>query len=114
MGNKVHPLVIVRAWGDEPVKMYLESIENNVCYVGSGVSGRTIGLPSDQVFAFDNALYSSLHATFREGDRDRLSTLYTQLSVDDLACNKYQDWVPSLHDQEDITGIECIAGGYGR
>ncbi len=47
------PLVMVRAWGDEPVSLLLYRIDNTTCYVGSENADRPIGLPGDQVFGFD-------------------------------------------------------------
>lgn len=92
------PRVIVRSWGDEPVELRLYSIGNKTCYVGQSSPKRTIGLPSSEVFAFDESLFSSLKDAYMDGNRDTLSTLYARISVDDFACNRYQDMSSSLHD----------------
>lgn len=106
--NIIRPRVIVRAWGDEPVELFLYSIDNNICYVGSGKSDRTIGIPRDQVFVPDSESLSLLRGAYECGDRGRLATLYAQLSVDESACNRYQDVVASLHDQENIENTGSI------
>jgi hypothetical protein len=114
MVNNDRPNVIVRSWGDEPVKLVLYSIANDTCYVGSGLSKKAIGLPSDQVIAFDSDLFLRLLTAYKTGNKRELSTLYSSISVDDFACNKYQDVVKSSHGKEDISGIAGIAIGDGQ
>ena len=50
-----------------------------------------IGVPSEQVFAFSEELYEKLSAAFQTNDFHNLHQLYTDIPVDDFACNKYQD-----------------------
>ena len=57
-GPPLKPAVIVRAWGDEPVKLFLHRIENRRCYVGKLESHTPIGLPDDQVFIFDQQFFN--------------------------------------------------------
>jgi hypothetical protein len=103
--------VIVRAWGDEPVQLTLHRIVNNRCYVGQRGTLFPIGLPFDQVFAFDSCLFSTMRQCFEQGKLAELKDLYSSLSVDELSCNKYQDNVSYAHDQEHLTDSECAQGG---
>ncbi len=103
----VRPSVIVRAWGDEPVKLTLHRIENKRCYVGNERTLCPIGLPFDQVFAFDVDRFASLCTAFTQKDISSLAKLWAGIPVDDFACNKYQDVLGSSHDQENITDPEC-------
>jgi hypothetical protein len=95
--------VIVRAWADEPVSLFLHRIENNRCYVGSESAVRPIGLPVDEVFWFDVDRFSSLCAAFKQGDKRKLGELWANIPVDDFACNKYQDNLECKHDQESVS-----------
>jgi hypothetical protein len=102
-----HPLVIVRGWGDEPVRLVLYIIGKNTCYVGSETSKRPIGIPSNQVFAFNEELFSLLQSAYDSHRWTELSTLYERARLDDFSCNKYRNNVLSSHDQEDIPDTEC-------
>ena len=115
-GNDSHVkhLVMVRAWGDEPVKLFLHRIENNRCYVGNERASRPIGLPLEQVFAFSEDRFSTIFTQFSQGDMRKLSEEWAKLGVDDFACNKYQDTLCSAHDQEHVTDFECTQGRNGQ
>jgi hypothetical protein len=102
--------VIVRAWGDEPVVCNLYTIENNRCYVGSSAARRPIGLPFDQVYAFNSTLFHSLTQAYEEGDLAKLRSLYESIQVDDFACNRYQNNLECVHDQEHLADSEGNAG----
>jgi len=102
--------VIVRAWDDEPVKLFLHRIENNRCFVGNSSTIRPIGLPVDQVFWFDPLRFAELSTVFQQGDKGKLGELWANISVDDLTCNRYQDVLESLHDQENVTDSERATG----
>jgi hypothetical protein len=104
--NVTKPPVIVRSWGDEPVKLFLHRIENNRCYVGQTESQRPIGLPFDQVFGFDVDKFHTLSTVFQQHDLRRLGELWANMTVDDFACNRYQDMLQSQHDQEHIADTE--------
>lgn len=97
-----YPSVIVRAWGDEPVKMQLHSIENNRCYVLNKPLGRRLGLPFDQVISYEESLFCSLRKAYESGSMDKLKYIYDNIPLDDFACNKYRDKVQSCHDKEQI------------
>ena len=103
--------VIVRAWGDEPVKLFLHRIENNRCYVGSIESRRPIGLPVDQVFVFNEDVFSDLIHRFAQACTGKKGEIWANMAVDDFSCNKYQKTVGYSHDQENISSSECVAGG---
>jgi len=112
LGMKIQ--VIVRAWADEPVSLFLHRIENNRCYVGSENASRPIGLPFGEVFWFDLDRFSSLRTAFQQGDRRKLGELWANIPVDDLACNRYQDNISSCHDQEHFTDSESDASSHGE
>lgn len=95
--------VIVRAWGDEPVMLFLHRIENNRCYVGNKNSLRPIGIPLSQVFRYTADCLSTLSHCYAQGDVRKLGELWENMSVDDFTCNKYQDVIESPHDQEHFT-----------
>jgi hypothetical protein len=80
--------VIVRTWGDEPVRLYLYRIENNMCFVGSKDCKKPIGLPANQVFAFDLDKFDALFTAFQHGQNGRVSEQWAKQSVDDFACIK--------------------------
>lgn len=101
--NEQRKAVIVRAWGDEPVKMFLHSIEDNVLYVGQMGSVHSIGLPLRDVYVFDDELFESLRSVYITHDMQALRALYEN-ALDDFSCIKYQDKVISLHDQEGKIG----------
>ena len=103
--------VIVRAWGDEPVKLFLHRIENNRCYVGSKETSRPIGLPLDQVFWFDVDKFHNLSTAFNSSDARKLGELWAKIPVDDFACNRYQNRLRSLHDQEHVPNSERTTSG---
>jgi hypothetical protein len=108
------PLVIVRAWGDEPVTLSLHRIDNNRCYVGSENASRPIGLPSDQVLKFDVNKFSTLRTSFQQGDARKLGELWANMALDDFSCNKYQDNVSCSHDQEHFSDSESNASSHGE
>jgi hypothetical protein len=106
--SRNRPSVIVRGWGDEPVQLLLYSIENNMCYVGKENSKHPIGIPTTEVFAFDSSLFSTLRTAYDNGEIAILREIYTDIPLEHLACNKYQDNVLSTHGQENITDPERI------
>jgi len=106
-----HPPVIVRAWGDQPVKLVLHAIENNRCVVGSTNGTRTLSLPTEQVFYFNVDRFNALSTAFQQGDKRKLGELWENIPLDDFACNRYQDMLSSVHDQEHFTDPECTSRG---
>jgi hypothetical protein len=111
-GPKHRPRVIVRAWGDEPVSMFLHAIANKRLYVGQQNSDTAIGLPFGQVFLFDEVEFSIARAAFDAGDTRKLTSIYEQLQNN--PCNRYQNLWKLLHDQENITDPKNVASGSER
>lgn len=89
--------VLVRAWGDEPVKLYLHRIENNIVFVGSPEAKRPIGLPVNQVFPYKESAFALLSTVFQQ-DKSKLSEEWANADLEDFSCNKYQDNIDSQHD----------------
>ena len=109
-GTVRKPKVIVRAWGDEPVVLFLHTIDNTSAYVGQENSGPVIGLPLGQVFLFDEIAFATLKDAFDSGDTNKLVSTYSELSVNS-PCNRYQDVLESQHDKEHITDSRSSASG---
>jgi hypothetical protein len=72
------PLVIVRAWGGEPVVLRAHGVdaEKRRVLVGSDNATRPISLPQGDVFAYDEKIFDQLTAAHAAGDDDRLTVLY--------------------------------------
>lgn len=104
------PVVMVRGWGDEPVRMVMYRIENKHCYVGREGSARTIGLPVDQVFAFDSDRFADLRTAFSQMDKNKVGEIWANIPVDELACNRYQDMLKCSHGKERIANPEGPTG----
>lgn len=68
-------IVIVRAYRDEPVRLMAFSRENRLVYVASESSlerieaglSQPIGVPSEDVFSFDETLYETMRAKWQSG-----------------------------------------------
>ena len=72
--------VIVRAYGDEPVRLLALSLKrigkNNeriVVVVGRAQEAPNIGFPIDSVFEWDEAVFATLRAAFDQGQKERLA-----------------------------------------
>lgn len=102
--------VIVRAWGDEPVVMFLHHVENNRCYVGKENSDKVIGLPAEQVYLYDGTGFCQLREAFECGDKSRLESTYSQLPVNS-PCNRYQDTLELSNDKENVTNSASASTG---
>lgn len=100
--------VIVRAWGDEPVVLFMHSIYNTTAYVGKEHSKTVIGLPREQVFLFNEATFVLMRSEFDCGNVDNLSSIYSDLEINS-PCNRYQDSLESQHDKENITDSGSVA-----
>lgn len=109
----VDKVVIVRSWGDKPVKLSLRSVSQTHCYVGIMGSTKAVGIPKEQVSGFTEERFNALSEAYATGDMHYLCTLYSQIPVEDYACNMYQNNVDSSHDQEGIADIEgaAVSGG---
>jgi hypothetical protein len=101
--------VIVRAYADKPVRLYLLNVGNSHCYVGNKDSGAEIGVPHNQVFAYSPELFRKLTEAYRKQDLHSLDLIYSSIPVEDFACNRYQNKVPCIHGQEAISDTEGTA-----
>ena len=102
LSNPPPTRVIVRAWGDEPVVLFLHRLDNkgDIAFVGQEVpTRRPIGIPITQVFVFDEETAVRLLSAYKTGKMADLSSIYS-------GCVKYQDSVGYLHDPEHVTGVE--------
>jgi hypothetical protein len=91
-------LAIVRSWGDEPVALlaYRIDLKGDVVFIGSKGCRRQVGLPSDQVFAFEEILFERLRSAHQSMESEKLLSSYA-------CCIRYQDMVDSSLDQEHLT-----------
>ena len=109
MSTDVDNRVVVRAWGDEPVLLHLHYVANKTCYVGMPNSNRTIGIPCTDAFRYNSVEFSNISTAFAEGRIDEVREMFGRM--DDFSCNKYQDKVSSLHEEEPITNSGGVASG---
>jgi hypothetical protein len=89
--NRPGDAVIVRSWGDEPVRLRVYRVENNgnTVFVGpEHGEGRAIGLPSEQIYEFTDAVHRLLHDAYSAADFDKIRQIYGD-------CNKYKNKVDS-------------------
>jgi hypothetical protein len=98
----------VRAWGDEPVELFMHRIDKTTAYVGREKSDTVIGLPLSQVFGFDSGAFFDLRSAFESGDTNKLLSTYSKLAVNS-PCNRYKINLESLHDKENVTDSGSVA-----
>ena len=106
MKNKalyINKTVVVRAWGDEPVRLTLNRVTDTHCYVGHKGKPYEVGIRHDHVFTCPKDRYIDMRNAFEQGDFPKLRELYFSDSVENCSCNKYQDTLDSSHDQEGVT-----------
>ena len=96
------PEVIVRSWGNEPVRLLAHGIDTQKQRVFVGVRGarRPISLPWSVVFDFEPETFRSLRGAYTSGNSEELDGAYRRLAVDERSCNKYRNNVYSGHDKE--------------
>lgn len=70
--------VIVRAYGDEPVRLIAIEKRGRTVLVARTVSGATVGFPSENVYSFEAQRYRDLRIAFETGDRDALLSLWRE------------------------------------
>jgi hypothetical protein len=102
--------VIVRAWGDEPVVLFLYATDNKRFIVSNERGNHIIGIPAEQVFAFDEDIFSQLSQAYNGGDWNKLASIYETLSKENT-CNRYQITLNSQHDKEHFTNSCSVASG---
>ena len=69
--------VIVRAFADEPVPLWLSKVVGDRVVVTNGQESATLNLPATAVFEFDETLLDSLRTAFNDSDVKRLAHLWT-------------------------------------
>ena len=72
------PRVIVRAYGDEPVPLFVSKVTGNRVVVTNAEESTTLSLPARSVFEFDEARLVELLAAFDKRDTDHLSILWDE------------------------------------
>ena len=104
--------VIVRGYGDEPVRLLLYRTENmgRVAFVGSESSTRPIGLPREQVYAFDARFFGQLRTAYETANQKELATLYEQLEQHKVVDNVIPVEIHSRHGQERLADSEGPSG----
>jgi len=78
--NSPGPEVIVRAWNDEPVRLYVERVAGSHVVVGNALTGATVGFPRERVYLFDALVFGRLKGAFERGLRDELSAMWLTAS----------------------------------
>jgi hypothetical protein len=105
--NHDRKAVIVRGWGNEPVKLFLHRIENNRCYVGKEDSEESLSLPMTDVLTYDDTLFGNLHSAYSQQDTALLCELYDK-ALDDFTCIRNKNKVESSHDQEGVPNTSAV------
>ncbi len=102
--------VIVRAWGDEPVKLRLHHLDSkrHVAFVGRDGALRPIGLPVDEVFVFEESTFSQLRNAYKSGNVTELQGLYAS-----IATSIKMTYIDQ-HDQEHLADSEGFEGRNGE
>jgi hypothetical protein len=68
--------VIVRAYGDEPVQMYVKSFDSQTAELHQAGSSVTIHLPMVYVYQFDEATFANLTEAWSRKDPDVLAAAW--------------------------------------
>jgi hypothetical protein len=71
--------VIVRAYGDEPVKLLEVGRERGHVLVAATAQGRSIGFPYENVVPFTPERYRTLRSAYESGDRRALLSAWEQV-----------------------------------
>jgi hypothetical protein len=71
-------MVIVRAFGDEPVKLMVVGRRGRSVLVAGRDGGHTVGFPSQYVYQFDAEQYNLLRGAWERGDRRALLSLWRE------------------------------------
>lgn len=93
--------VIVRSFGEEPVRLVAHSIDRakHRVFVGKETASQPISLPFTDVFDYSPDLFTQLAQAFQKGDTVTLQKIYTDLRGK-KSCNRYQISVNSVHEKE--------------
>src|SRR6266508_682708 len=94
------PRVIVRAFGDEPVILTAHRLDSQLNRVFVGVPDATnpLSLPIEDVFDYDQGLFTKLTKAFDERNSAALTQIYNN-ARGKKPCNKYQDTLKSGHEK---------------
>jgi hypothetical protein len=71
--------------------MAVRSSYQTYCYVDDDGHNKEIGIPKEQVFCLTEGRFETLFGAYISDDLHHLCTLYSQIAVDGIACEKYQD-----------------------
>lgn len=93
--------VIVRAWGDEPVDLWLYAVDNkpDTAYVGRTSCARPIGLPVHQVFRFDDEMMARLSVEYSKGSDADMSSVYAMCCPISTIDNLIPSEIGLAHDE---------------
>lgn len=80
MAHNPRRKVIVRAWGDEPVCLYLYAIKISHCYVGKESCKHPIGIRVQDVFQWDEYVWPRLVEAYQADDKPALESIYRTLA----------------------------------
>jgi hypothetical protein len=70
------PEVLVRAAGDEPVRLWAVSTGPHSVIVTDKGGSTSVGFPAADVYVFDAVLFQQLQQAYRDSDQLRLSHLW--------------------------------------
>ena len=110
--TNIRPRATVRAWGGEPVILFLHHVDKTHAYVCRDGSETFIGLPFGDVFVFDEQKFSTARAAFESSDGNKLTSAYSEM--DNLSCNRYQDILESQHEKAKVKSPQSITRGSGK
>jgi hypothetical protein len=68
--------VMVRAFGNEPVKLRALGFLEGAVRVAGNDDNKTVGFPSEDVFRFDTSLFEKLKAAYRKSNLQQLISLW--------------------------------------
>lgn len=99
------PEVIVRAWGDEPVRLRAHGLNRaqTGVYVGQIDAERPICLSLEDVFDYNAERFNGLLDAYSQGDNERLKALYEEIkrrNKSSSPCNRYHKMLSSQHEKE--------------
>jgi hypothetical protein len=70
--------IIVRAYGDEPVRLHAVGSRGDVVEVAGQDREKRIGFPPNDVYEFDRNLFDHLRSAFVDNDRAKLRELWAK------------------------------------
>ena len=70
-----------------------------------------IGIPTGEVYIYEDDVFARLSAAYRAGGRAELVAVYAEMRVKESTRNRYQYVVSRLHDQEHLPDSGRAPGG---